>query len=84
MTAYAEPRIDQALGRLTPREMEVLRLMAEGYSNLGIARTLYMAIKTVEATCSQIFCKLCLAPSVEMNRRVLASRILIDAQVAGR
>ena len=84
MTTAVEPRIDQALGRLTPREMDVLHLMSEGYSNLGIARTLFMAIKTVEAACSQIFCKLGLAPSVEMNRRVLASRILIDARSAGR
>jgi DNA-binding NarL/FixJ family response regulator len=83
MTATAEPRLDTALARLTPRERDVLHLMAEGYSNLGISRTLFMATKTVEAACGQIFCKLGLAPSVDVNRRVLAARILIEARAGG-
>ena len=58
--------------RLSNREREVLSLMAEGQSNAGIARRLGISERTVEAACAQLFQKLELEPSHDLNRRVLA------------
>ena len=57
---------------LTPREREVLGLMAEGRSNAGIARALVLTVGAVEKHVASIFGKLRLAPSESENRRVLA------------
>jgi DNA-binding NarL/FixJ family response regulator len=65
-------RPDDPVERLTDREREVLSLMAEGRSNAGIAGQLHLSERTVEATCAQVFRKLDLEPSPEVNRRVLA------------
>jgi DNA-binding NarL/FixJ family response regulator len=63
---------DEPLGRLTPREREVLELMAEGRSNAAIAQRLYVTEKAVGKHISGIFTKLDLTPSDDDNRRVLA------------
>ncbi|WP_245927531.1 response regulator transcription factor [Nocardioides silvaticus] len=68
------------LGRLSPREMEVLRLIAEGRSNAAIAGELFLAAKTVETVCTSIFRKLELHPSDHVNRRVLAVLTLLRAE----
>lgn len=61
------------LGRLTARELDVLRLMAEGRSNVGIASELYLSIKAVEKHAASIFAKLGLPADTEAyHRRVLA------------
>jgi DNA-binding NarL/FixJ family response regulator len=65
-------RPDSPLGRLTPREHEILGLMAEGRSNSSIAAELVISERTVEAACAQLFRKLGLEPSADVNRRVLA------------
>jgi len=57
---------------LTPREREVLGLMAEGRSNVGIARALVVSDGAVEKHISSIFSKLGLASSDTEHRRVLA------------
>jgi DNA-binding NarL/FixJ family response regulator len=57
---------------LTNREREVLQLMAEGRSNLGIAGVLHLSVKTVETHVEHILDKLGIAPSPEEHRRVLA------------
>ena len=57
---------------LTPREREVLALMAEGRSNNAIARTLVVTEGAVEKHVANIFTKLALAPDEDSNRRVLA------------
>lgn len=57
---------------LTPRENEVLDLMAEGLSNAAICARLHLSIKTVEPVVSTIFVKLGLPADSESNRRVLA------------
>ena len=57
---------------LTPREREVLGLMAEGRSNVGIARHLVVSDGAVEKHISSIFYKLGLATSDTEHRRVLA------------
>ena len=57
---------------LTPREREVLTLMAEGRSNTGIGRALVLSTGAVEKHVANIFGKLDLPPSENDNRRVLA------------
>jgi DNA-binding NarL/FixJ family response regulator len=61
-----------AVDALTPREREVLELMAEGRSNAGIAAALVLTVRAVEKHVASIFQKLRLAPSESENRRVLA------------
>jgi DNA-binding NarL/FixJ family response regulator len=60
------------LSELTPRELEVLGLVAEGHSNAGIAETLVVTSGAVEKHISRIFDKLGLPPSEGDHRRVLA------------
>jgi DNA-binding NarL/FixJ family response regulator len=60
------------LGDLTPREREVLALMAEGRSNAAIAKTLVVGGGAVEKHINNIFAKLGLAPGERDHRRVLA------------
>ena len=61
------------LGSLTERETEVLRLMAEGRSNSGIARELFLSPKAVEKNVAAIFAKLDLpTDATSHHRRVLA------------
>jgi DNA-binding NarL/FixJ family response regulator len=57
---------------LTPREREILALMAEGRSNQGICRTLWLSPKTVETHIRGAFAKLGIREAPEDNRRVLA------------
>jgi DNA-binding NarL/FixJ family response regulator len=63
---------DEPLRRLTPREREVLGLMAEGRSNAAIAGRLFVTEKAVAKHTNNIFSKLGLPPSEDDNRRVLA------------
>jgi DNA-binding NarL/FixJ family response regulator len=63
---------DDPLERLTPREQEVLRLMAEGRSNNGIADILRVSHSAVEKYVTNIFMKLDLPPTDTDHRRVLA------------
>jgi DNA-binding NarL/FixJ family response regulator len=60
------------LAGLTPRETDVLRLMAEGRSNAGIATELVVSEGAVEKHVSSIFTKLGLPPAEQDHRRVLA------------
>jgi DNA-binding NarL/FixJ family response regulator len=63
---------DVPLGRLTPREREVLALMAEGRSNAAVAAGLVVSEKAISKHIGNIFMKLDLAPADDDNRRVLA------------
>src|SRR5205085_12368100 len=65
-------REDGPLDALSPREREVLGLMAEGRSNQGIADELVVTERAVEKHVTSIFSKLDLTPSTEYHRRVLA------------
>ena len=60
------------LERLSPREREVLALMAEGRSNQAIAEELFLTEKTIETHVGNVFTKLDLLPEPEVHRRVLA------------
>ena len=65
-------RRDDPLRNLTPREREVLGLMAEGRSNTAIARKMVVTEGAVEKHVRNIFTKLDLPPDEEQHRRVLA------------
>jgi DNA-binding NarL/FixJ family response regulator/class 3 adenylate cyclase len=65
-------RNDDPLGRLTPREREVLEFMAEGRSNQAIADRLYVTPRAVEKHVTSIFSKLDLPATSDDHRRVLA------------
>jgi DNA-binding NarL/FixJ family response regulator len=69
---FSRRKSDGPLGQLTPRELEVLGLMAEGRSNAGIAEELVLTVGAVEKHIANIFMKLRLPPSGSDHRRVLA------------
>jgi DNA-binding NarL/FixJ family response regulator len=71
-TLLARQRADDPISRLTPREREVLELMATGSSNQGIADKLVITLRAVEKYVSGIFGKLGLPSSGSESRRVLA------------
>ncbi len=71
-TLLSRRRSDDPLARLTPREREVLVLMAEGSSNQGIADRLVITLRAVEKYVSSIFGKLGLPSTGTESRRVLA------------
>jgi DNA-binding NarL/FixJ family response regulator len=69
---FAARRMKDPLAELTPREREVLSLMAEGRSNAGIAHSLWVTESAVEKHVSSILMKLKLPASEDDHRRVLA------------
>jgi DNA-binding NarL/FixJ family response regulator len=71
-TLLSKRRSEDPLVELTPREREVLELMAEGRSNQGIADKLVITLRAVEKYVSSIFSKLGLPSSGSESRRVLA------------
>jgi DNA-binding NarL/FixJ family response regulator len=71
---------DDPLEALSMREQEVLRLMAEGRSNAGIARRLWVTEGTVEKHVRSILTKLSLAETDDDHRRVLAVLAYLDAR----
>lgn len=74
-----QPVRNAPLARLTPREREVLGLMAEGRSNAAIAQQLFLSDSAVGKHTNSIFGKLDLAPSDDDNRRVLAVLAYLNA-----
>jgi DNA-binding NarL/FixJ family response regulator len=76
----AARRVDDPLDELSPREREVLSLMAEGRSNAGIARTLWVTEGTVEKHVHSILGKLPLPQTGDDHRRVLAVLTFLDAR----
>jgi DNA-binding NarL/FixJ family response regulator len=76
----AARRVDDPLGVLSPREREVLALMAEGRSNSGISRKLWVTEATVEKHVRSILMKLRLPEADDVHRRVLAVLTFLDAR----
>jgi DNA-binding NarL/FixJ family response regulator len=81
-TLVARPR-ESALEELTAREREVLSLMAEGRTNAGIAKRLWLTEKTVETHVRTILMKLGLQVSTDDHRRVLAVLTYLRASAEG-
>jgi DNA-binding NarL/FixJ family response regulator len=75
----AARRVEDPLEELTPREREVLSLMAEGRSNAGIARALWVTEGTVEKHVRSILSKLQLPETSDDHRRVLAVITFLEA-----
>ena len=71
---------EDRLERLTDREREVLALMAEGASNAGIAKRLWVTEGTVEKHVRSILAKLRLAETPDDHRRVLAVLTFLDSR----
>jgi DNA-binding NarL/FixJ family response regulator len=71
-TLLSRRRSDDPIAQLTPREREVLELMATGSSNQGIADALVITLRAVEKYVSTIFTKLGLPTTKSESRRVLA------------
>ena len=71
-TLLSRRRSDDPLNDLTPREREVLELMATGSSNQGIADSLVITVRAVEKYVSSVFAKLGLPSTGSESRRVLA------------
>jgi DNA-binding NarL/FixJ family response regulator len=72
VTAMLNANADRALASLTPREHEVLGLMAQGRSNAGIGRALVISDGAVEKHIGNVFSKLGLEPGADEHRRVRA------------
>lgn len=72
-------RREDPLAELSPREREVLALMAEGKSNAGIAEALHVTIAAVEKHATRIFSKLQLGTEPSEHRRVMAVLRLLQA-----
>jgi DNA-binding NarL/FixJ family response regulator len=75
---------DVPVASLTPREREVLALMAEGRSNAAIAARLFVTEKAVSKHTNNIFMRLGLPPSADDNRRVLAVIAYLEGAAAPR
>jgi DNA-binding NarL/FixJ family response regulator len=75
-------RQENALAELTPREQEVLALMAEGRTNAAIAKRLWLTERTVETHVRSVLGKLGLAISGDDHRRVLAVLTYLRASAA--
>ncbi|KPI21434.1 two component transcriptional regulator, LuxR family [Actinobacteria bacterium OK074] len=84
VTELLTKRRNSPLDTLTPREREVLKLMAEGHDNLTIANTLVVTERSVSKHIGNVFLKLGLPPSDSGHRRVLAVlAYLNNAQASG-
>jgi DNA-binding NarL/FixJ family response regulator len=80
----AVPDAPGGVASLTPRESEVLALIAAGCSNEGICAALYVSPKTVESHVRSIFLKLGLPRGPRVHPRVLATRAWLHAQPAAQ
>jgi DNA-binding NarL/FixJ family response regulator len=80
---FGGPHRGDLLAQLSPREWEVLALMAQGRSNLAIGEQLTVELKTVETHVSRVFTKLGLNGDRYENRRVLAVLTFLGRQGTG-
>jgi DNA-binding NarL/FixJ family response regulator len=79
VAALIAQRSDPQLSVLTPRELEILAMIAEGRSNAAIATAAYITKRAVERHINSIFSKLGLTESDDVNRRVMAALTYLSA-----
>jgi DNA-binding NarL/FixJ family response regulator len=78
-----ERRGDSVVSTLTRRERDVLEQMAQGKTNVAIARSLFLTERAIQKHINSLFQKLNLGPSGDVHRRVAAVLTLLDAQAGG-
>lgn len=78
--AYRSRKPGSPLAELTPAELDVLRLMAEGKSNVAIASALFISVGTVEKRIASLFSKLNLPDEGDVNRRVAAVLLYLKSR----
>ena len=83
VVANLRPRQGSALARLTPRQLEVLELMAQGYNNAAIAQRLIVAQKSVETYINAIYQQLHLSDEQDVNARVKAALLYLQDSGGG-
>jgi len=83
-TVVALPAPPSRIEQLTPRERQVLALIAAGRSNEGICSALVVSSKTVESHVHSIFRKLALPRGADVHARVLATRAWLHAHPESR
>ncbi len=81
--ARVKPREDSEVGMLTPRQQEVLRLLAEGLNNSAIARKLSIEERSVESYINVIYQHLGLSGEPEINMRVKAALAFLKSSQRG-
>jgi len=72
------PRQDSAVAKLTPRQQEVLKLIAQGYNNAAVAERLYLSEKSVETYINVIYQELHLSKEPNINARVKATLLYLQ------
>lgn len=77
--ANLRPRRNSAVARLTPRQQEVLQLIAEGHNNAAIAQRLILSEKTVETYINSIYQELNLSKEPEIHARVKATLLYLES-----
>ncbi len=78
MLKYLRPREGSALSRLTPRQQEVLQLIAQGYNNASIAEKLTLSEKSVETYINIIYQELSLSNEPDIHARVRATLLFLQ------
>jgi len=79
VVANLHPRRDSAVARLTPRQQEVLKLIAEGHNNAAIAQRLFLSEKSVETYINSIYQELNLSNEPYIHARVKATLAYLES-----
>jgi DNA-binding NarL/FixJ family response regulator len=76
--ASLQPKPDSPVARLTPRQLEVLRLLAQGYKNAAIAEKLMLSEKTIETYLGAVYRELNLSHEKDIHARVKATLLYLE------
>jgi len=84
MVRSLRPKQDSVLAKLTPRQYEVLELIAQGYNNIAIAQRLQLSEKSVETYINAIYQELQLSNEPDINTRVRATLLYLEHSYSHR